>query len=79
MVMIVLMIVLMSVCVCVLQQVVLTWFEEHIQTAPESLQPVLYRLCALYGLTQLEKHMTPLTEGWCLLRLGGSSVCCVQG
>lgn len=45
------------------KQVVLMWFEEHIQAAPNSLQPVLYRLCALYGLTQLERHMTPLTEG----------------
>lgn len=45
------------------KQVVLTWFEDWVQEAPASLQPVLYRLCALYGLTQLEKHMTPLVEG----------------
>lgn len=47
----------------VLQQVVLMWFEERVQKAPASLQQVLYRLCALYGLTQVEKHMTPLVEG----------------
>ncbi|MPC20402.1 Peroxisomal acyl-coenzyme A oxidase 3 [Portunus trituberculatus] len=45
------------------KQVVLTWFEEWAQEAPASLQPVLYRLCALYGLTQMEKHMVPLVEG----------------
>lgn len=52
-------------CCVVLQQVVLTWFEEWVQAAPDGLQQVLYRLCALYGLTQVEKHMTPLTEGLC--------------
>lgn len=45
------------------KQVVLTWFEEWVQGAQVSLQPVLYRLCALYGLIQVEKHMTPLVEG----------------
>ncbi|KAG0701612.1 Peroxisomal acyl-coenzyme A oxidase 3 [Chionoecetes opilio] len=49
--------------VCVLQQVALTWFEAWVQEAHVSLQPVLYRLCALFGLNQLEKHMTPLVEG----------------
>ncbi|XP_042235801.1 peroxisomal acyl-coenzyme A oxidase 3-like isoform X1 [Homarus americanus] len=45
------------------KQVILSWFDESIHEAEASLQPVLYRLCALYGLTQLEKLLPQLVEG----------------
>ncbi|XP_069179960.1 peroxisomal acyl-coenzyme A oxidase 3-like isoform X3 [Procambarus clarkii] len=44
-------------------EVILAWFEKSIREAEVALQPVLYRLCALFGLTQLEKHIPQLVEG----------------
>lgn len=44
-------------------QVILTWFEQSIHEAETTLQPVLYRLCALFGLTELEKYIPQLVEG----------------
>lgn len=44
-------------------QVIIAWFEKSIQEAEASLQPALYRLCALFGLSQLEKNVPQLMEG----------------
>ncbi|XP_066973372.1 peroxisomal acyl-coenzyme A oxidase 3-like isoform X1 [Macrobrachium rosenbergii] len=44
-------------------QVVISWFEDSIKEADLSLQPVLYRMCALFGLSQLEKYIPQLFEG----------------
>ncbi|KAK7082183.1 acyl-Coenzyme A oxidase, partial [Halocaridina rubra] len=42
--------------------VIISWFETSIFDAEPSLQPVLYRLCALFGLSQLEKYTPQLFE-----------------
>nr|XP_053637648.1 peroxisomal acyl-coenzyme A oxidase 3-like [Cherax quadricarinatus] len=44
-------------------QVILAWFEESIHEAEVELQPVLYRLCALFGLVHVEGHIPQLVEG----------------
>lgn len=44
-------------------QVVVLWFKESIDEAERELRPVMYRLCALFALTQLEKYIPYLVQG----------------
>ncbi|CAL4158142.1 unnamed protein product, partial [Meganyctiphanes norvegica] len=44
-------------------QVVVLWFKESIDEAEMELKPALYRLCALFALTQIEKYVPYMVQG----------------
>ncbi|KAL7642299.1 UNVERIFIED_CONTAM: hypothetical protein RMT77_006860 [Armadillidium vulgare] len=45
------------------ERVMINWFMEAIREADKSLKAPLYRLCALFALTRILKHVSSLAEG----------------
>jgi hypothetical protein len=45
------------------EMTILSWFYEFVRNAPGEFRPVLMKLCTLFGLAAVDKHITTLYMG----------------